>query len=203
MDERRIRDGELVGRVEFDELGPQESIAGTAGLIPQRWTLTITVERSVVTLAFHVHGGATKADKLTVEPPSSSVLRVVITRLERWTELCERELVTTEQVMVLDVPPTPGVAPGSRLIMRGGPVLGPDEEAKVLDAAARALHERRLVTDEELMKAAAAYYDAPVKKKHAAVMDALDCDRSRANHLIRRCKDRGLIERVGQGRAAK
>lgn len=201
MDEVRIRDRDLVGRVKFDDLGPQERIEGTAGHIPQRWELAITVERSTVTIAYRVHGGATVPGLLTIDPPSKSVLRTVTTRMDRWTELCERALVTTEQVTVSK--PTAGPLAGFTLVGSGGPVFTPEDEGRHLDAAAIALHNRRLVTDEELMEAAAAYYEAPRKQKHTAVMEALDCSASRANLLIRRARKRGLIEDTGQGRAAK
>jgi hypothetical protein len=61
---------------------------------------------------------------------------------------------------------------------------------------------RRKVTADEIAEVTAVYYAAPYGLKHSAVMEHFGCGEGRANLLIRRAREAGLIEKSGQGRAA-
>lgn len=200
MDEVRITDGKRVGRVEYDDLGPQVRIEGTAGHIPRRWTLSITVGDSAVRLHYEVLDGIPTPRTLSVDPASRSALTAIAGRMETWTALCERALLTTERVDIIE--PTTGSLAGFTLVGRGGPVFTPDEEGRRIVEAAKVIRERREITDAQLSEAAAVYYSVPRGQKHAAVMEHLGVTLGRAKLLIRRASDAGLIEKVGQGKAA-
>ncbi len=202
MDEVRITDGKRVGRVEFDDLGPRVHIERSPCFIPRRWTLSITVGDSAVRLEYEVLDGIPTPRTLTVDPVSRSALTAIAGRLEVWTELCERALLTTEQVSVFEIPEAFGFPEGAKLVGRGGAVFSPDEEGQRLKQAARVIRDRRAITAEQLSEAAAVYYEAPYGQKHSAVMEHFGCGEGRANLLIRRAREAGLIEKIGQGKAA-
>ncbi len=61
---------------------------------------------------------------------------------------------------------------------------------------------RRKVTTDEIAEVTAVYYAAPYGLKHSAVMEHFGVGQARANLLIRRAREAGLIEKSGQGRAA-
>lgn len=197
---RMIEDGRLIGRVEYDELGPQVFIDEARAHIPRRWTLRITVGDSSARVDYEVFDGVPTPRALHLEPVTAAALKTVTKRLGVWTELCERELVTTEQVTVTK--PTAGALAGFTLVGHGGPVLSPDEADSRRRAGAKALRSRREITEQHLLDVRAVYLSAPWGQKHAAVMEHFDCGRGRANLLIRRAREAGLIETVGQGKAA-
>ena len=203
MDEVRIRDGNRVGRVEYDDRRNQPIEGGGGVCLPQQWVLRITVADSAVQLHYEVLDGVPTPRAITIDPVSRPALNIVAKRLAAWTELCERALMTTERRAVLPIPDMGVVLYSTQTAWRDGAPITPDEEARRITHAARVVRDQRAVTRDQLVDVAEVYSQAPRGRKHAAVMEHFSVGKGRANLLIRRAREARLIEKTSQGRAAE